>query len=119
MLRANNMSNLMFFGTPDFAACSLQALYDFCQKYQHNLLGAVCQPDKPAQRGQHLQVPPVKELALKLGLPVWQPTKITPEFVTWFKERQIDLAVVVVYGKILPQSLLEASRLGFVNIHPS
>ena len=113
------MSQILFLGTPDFAACSLQALFDFCQQNQHTLLGAVCQPDRPAERGQHLKAPPVKTLALKLGLAVWQPDKITPDLIDWFQKQQIDLAVVVVYGKILPKSLLGAAKLGFVNVHPS
>jgi len=113
------MSNLIFFGTPDFAVRCLQALHDFCAHNSHKLVGVVCQPDKPAQRGQHLMPPPVKELALSLNLPVWQPAKITPEFTAWFKEQNIDLAVVVAYGKILPQALLDASKLGFINVHAS
>lgn len=113
------MSNLIFLGTPDFAVPCLQALYDFCAQHSHKLVGIVCQPDKPAQRGQHLMAPPVKELALSLNLPVWQPPKITPDFTAWFEEQNIDLAVVVAYGKILPQALLDASRLGFVNVHAS
>lgn len=113
------MSNLMFFGTPNFAVPSLQILHEFCQNNGHRLLGVVCQADKPAQRGQHLTAPPVKELALKLQLPVWQPMKITPNFIAWFQEQQVDLSVVVAYGKILPQNLLDSSKLGFINVHAS
>lgn len=113
------MSNLIFFGTPDFAVPSLRALHQFCLSQGHNLVGVVCQPDKPAERGQCLKAPAVKECALELGLPVWQPVKITPDFVNWFKEQEIKLGVVVAYGKILPQSLLDASKLGFINVHGS
>jgi methionyl-tRNA formyltransferase len=107
------MPNLIFFGTPDFAVPCLEALRDY------NVVGVVCQPDKPAERGQQLKAPPVKELALQLGLPVYQPAKITPDFIEWFKQQNIDLAIVVAYGKILPQALLDASRLGFINVHAS
>lgn len=107
------MSNLIFFGTPDFAVPCLEALRGY------NIVGVVCQPDKPAERGQHMKAPPVKELALQLGLPVYQPAKITPDFIEWFKAQNIDLAIVVAYGKILPQALLDASKLGFINVHAS
>ncbi|MES2504313.1 MAG: methionyl-tRNA formyltransferase [Myxococcota bacterium] len=113
------MSNLIFFGTPDFAVPSLQALYEFCQKKGDRLLGVVCQPDKAADRGQKLHAPAIKTLAEQLGLTVWQPEKMTPEFIDWFLSQNVDLAVVVAYGKILPKRLLDASRLGFVNVHGS
>ncbi len=113
------MSNLIFFGTPDFALPCLQALHDFCREHSHRLVGVVCQPDKPAERGHHLKAPPVKDLALSLNLPVWQPLQITSDFINWFQEQHIDLAIVVAYGKILPQALLDASQLGFINVHAS
>lgn len=113
------MSNLIFFGTPDFATSCLQAVHEFCQNAGHQLVGVVCQPDKPSERGHRLHEPAVKQLAKKLNLPVWQPAKIMPDFIEWFKEQSIDLAVVVAYGKILPKELLSASRLGFVNVHGS
>ena len=108
------MANLIFFGTPAFAADSLKHLHE-----NHKLMGVVCQPDKPSERGQEMHAPAVKILAEKLGLPVWQPTKITADFIDWFEQQNIDLAIVVAYGKILPERLLKASRLGFVNVHAS
>ncbi|MBH1988776.1 MAG: methionyl-tRNA formyltransferase [Myxococcaceae bacterium] len=113
------MARIIFLGTPDFAVPSLRELDRFCRSQQHELLGVICQPDKPAQRGQALQAPAVKTAAVELQLPVWQPSKITSDFVPWFREQKIDLGVVVAYGKILPQSLLDSASQGFVNVHGS
>jgi methionyl-tRNA formyltransferase len=80
----------------------------------------VSQPDRPAGRGKHLTPPPVKELALKLGLPVQQPTALkTPAFVEGLIALRPDLFVVVAYGRILPVAVLEVPRLGPWNVHGS
>ena len=78
----------------------------------------VTNPDRPAGRGYELQASPVKEAALQQGFPVWQPAKARdPEFHETLLEAQPEVCVVVAYGKILPGSLLEIPRLGFVNVH--
>ena len=84
------------------------------------MLGVVTQPDRPAGRGLHLQAPAVKTAALELGLDVYQPLKVrTGELATWVRERQPDLALVIAYGRILPRDVLEAPRLGCLNLHAS
>lgn len=105
----------VFFGTPQFAVPCLDALVEIA-----DVAAVVCQPDKPAGRGLELSPPPVKERALELGLTVVQPTKLrTGEFAEWLREQQADVALVVAYGRILPKDVLEAPRLGCVNVHAS
>lgn len=107
---------IAFFGTPEFAVPSLQALLDGPDK----VVGAVCQPDRPAGRGQKLQPPPVKRLAEAQGLPVVQPEKIrTPEFLAVLTDWSPDLVIVAAYGRILPRSVLDLPRLGCINVHAS
>lgn len=84
------------------------------------IAAVVCQPDKPTGRGLTLTAPPVKQRALELGLTVVQPTKLrTGEFAAWLREQAIDVALVVAYGRILPLDVLQAPRLGCVNVHAS
>ncbi len=105
----------IFFGTPQFAVPCLEALVEISE-----VLGVVCQPDKPQGRGLLLTAPPVKERALALGLDVYQPAKVrTGELRDWVLERRADVALVVAYGRILPADVLEAPRLGCVNVHAS
>ena len=88
---------LVFMGTPDFAAPSLQALYD----EGHEIAGVFTQPDRPAGRGNKIKASPVKTLAQSLGLPVYQPVKIkTPDMVSFIKELRPDCIVVVAFGQI-------------------
>jgi methionyl-tRNA formyltransferase len=106
---------VVFFGSPEFAVPSLAAV-----AARHQVVTVVSQPDRPAGRGKHLTAPPVKELALKLGLPVQQPTTLrTPDFVEGLAALRPDLFVVVAYGRILPVSVLEVPRLGPWNVHGS
>lgn len=105
----------VFMGTPQFAVPCLDALVEIA-----DVVGVVCQPDKPRGRGLELAAPPVKLRALELGLNVVQPTKLkTGEFAGWLREQAIDVALVVAYGRILPKDVLEAPRLGCVNVHAS
>ena len=108
-------SRALFFGSPDFAVPSLDALHaDF------DVAGVVCQPDKPAGRGLTLTAPAVKSRAMALGLPVVQPTKLrTGEFGAWARAQDVDVALVVAYGRILPPDVLAAPRMGCVNVHAS
>ncbi len=105
----------LFFGTPEFSVPSLEALASIS-----TVVGVVCQPDKPVGRGMKLAAPPVKERALAMGLPVVQPTKLrTGEFAQWVREQNADVALVIAYGRILPQDVLDGPRLGCVNVHAS
>ena len=105
----------LFFGTPDFAVPALRALHEIA-----TVPLVITQPDRPKGRGMKLAPPPVKELALELGLPVLQPTKVrTPEFAASLREHDADVALVIAYGRILPKAVLEAPRLGCVNVHAS
>ena len=105
----------VFMGTPQFAVPCLDALVEIA-----DVVGVVCQPDKPQGRGLELAAPPVKQRALELGLSVVQPTKLkTGEFAAWLRDQKVDVALVVAYGRILPKDVLEAPRLGCVNVHAS
>ncbi len=104
----------MFFGTPDWAVPSLQALIDS----DIEVAAVVTNPDKPAGRGYELKAPPVKLAAEAAGLKVMQPPKARdPEFLEWFRAIGSDVAPVVAYGKLLPAEALAIPRLGFVNLH--
>lgn len=105
----------LFFGTPAIAVPSLEALTTLAE-----VVGVVCQPDRPSGRGLSVTAPPVKERAVALGLPVAQPEKIrTPELGEWLREKQADVALVIAYGRILPKTLLETPRHGCLNLHAS
>jgi len=105
----------IFFGSPDFAVPCLEALHGFS-----DVALVISQPDRPAGRGLATRFPAVKTRALELGLEVCQPTKIrTPEFAQTLRALEADVAVVVAYGRILPQAVLDAPRKGCVNVHAS
>lgn len=104
---------IVFMGTPEFAVPTLHALVETSA---YEIVAVVTQPDKPANRGQELTPPPVKVTAEKLGLSVWQPASLKK---TPLETGPLDALVVVAYGKILPDSLLQQPRVGAINIHPS
>lgn len=105
----------LFFGTPEIAVPSLDALCEVAE-----VVGVICQPDRPAGRGLELKAPPVKERALALGLEVHQPTKVrTEEFAALLRSKQADVALVIAYGRILPKAVLEAPTKGCINLHAS
>jgi len=106
---------VIFMGSPDFAVPALEALLE-----HHEVALVVTQPDKPAGRGKKLKPPPVKVVAERAGIPVAQPRSARkPEFAEQLRAIGADIAVVVAYGKILPQPVLDAPRLGCINIHGS
>ncbi len=108
--------NIVFMGTPDFAAVSLKKL----AKSEHNILGVFTQPDKPVGRKRVLTPPDVKVAALELGLTVYQPESVKREdTLNILKELSPDVIVVVAYGKILPESILNLPKYGCVNVHAS
>ena len=107
---------IIFAGTPEFALPSLQLLIDS----PHELCAVYTQPDRPAGRGRQLQPSPVKTLALQAGLPIFQPLNLkAPEDLLHLAELQADLMVVVAYGLILSQAVLDIPRLGCINVHGS
>lgn len=106
----------VFMGTPDFALQTLQGLIDAgC-----SLVGVYTQPDRPKGRGKQLAAPPVKILAQRYGIPVYQPVRLRqPEAVAELQALAPDLIVVVAYGQILPKSVLDMPRFGCINVHAS
>jgi methionyl-tRNA formyltransferase len=106
----------VFMGTPEFALETLQGLIDAGV----NLVGVYTQPDRPKGRGKQLAAPPVKILAMRNEIPVYQPVKLrTPNAVAELEALAPDLIVVVAYGQILPQSVLDIPKYGCINVHAS
>jgi methionyl-tRNA formyltransferase len=107
---------IVFFGTPEFAVPSLRALLGG----PHPVVGVMCQPDKPAGRGQHLAAPPVKRLAHDADVTVLQPERLrTDDCLAALARWAPELIVVAAYGKILPPNILELPRHGCINVHAS
>lgn len=107
---------IVFMGTPDFAAASLKKLID--KKY--DIASVFTQPDKPRDRGMKLSYSPVKELALENNIPVYQPTRLRDGTATeLIKSLDPDILVVVAYGRILPDDMLEVPKYGAINVHAS
>ena len=107
---------VVFMGTPDFAAASLKKLIE--ENYE--IAGVFTQPDKPRGRGMEMSFSPVKELALAHKLPVFQPEKMRDGTALGIlQELQPEILVVVAYGRILPDELLEVPKYGAINVHGS
>ncbi|GIZ10703.1 methionyl-tRNA formyltransferase [Pseudomonas sp. NCCP-436] len=107
---------IVFAGTPEFAAEHLKALLTS----NHQVVAVYTQPDRPAGRGQKLMPSPVKQLAVAHGIPVYQPASLrNEEAQAELAELRPDLMVVVAYGLILPQAVLDTPRLGCINSHAS
>jgi methionyl-tRNA formyltransferase len=106
---------LVFAGTPDFAVAALDALH----AAGHQIAGVYTQPDRPSGRGQKLSPSPVAQRATTLGLPVFKPEKLRGEAVDELRALQPELMVVVAYGLLLPQAVLDIPRHGCLNIHAS
>ena len=105
----------VFMGTPRFAVPSLAAL---AESVDVTLI--LCNPDRPAGRGRSMASPPVKEEAVRRGIPVFQPDKARhPDAVARIAAEAPDLIVVVAYGHILPKSILDIPRIGCINVHAS
>jgi methionyl-tRNA formyltransferase len=102
-------------GTPKFAVPTLQALTG-----QHQVVGVVTQPDRPAGRGRRMVLSPVKEVAVDHGLVLYQPQALgTAEAVAHLAEWQTDVIVVVAFGQLVPPGVLELAPHGCLNVHPS
>ncbi|NLD14286.1 MAG: methionyl-tRNA formyltransferase [Gammaproteobacteria bacterium] len=109
-------ARIVFAGTPEFAAAHLQALLDS----RHQVVAVYTQPDRPAGRGQKLVASPVKQLAQQHDIPVLQPANLRhAEAQQELAAFNADLMVVVAYGLILPQAILDTPRLGCINSHAS
>jgi len=107
---------LIFMGTPDFSVGTLEALV----AAGHEVCLVVTQPDKPKGRGKELAQTPVKTKALELGIPVFQPKKVRdPEAIETLDSYQADAMVVIAFGQILPQAVLDLCPYGCINVHAS
>jgi len=107
---------LVFLGSPAFAVPTLERLVESGVR----VLEVVTQPDRPRGRGQQAAAPPVKQAALRLGLPVYQPERARrPEAVDRLRTLEPDAMVVVGYGQIIPQVVIDIPRLGIINVHAS
>ncbi|XKM13362.1 methionyl-tRNA formyltransferase [Orbaceae bacterium ac157xtp] len=116
MSQPNAPLKIIFAGTPDFAAKHLQALLDS----DHQVIAVFTQPDRPAGRGNKLSASPVKQLAIEHNLPVYQPEKLkTAEDQKLIADLKADIMIVVAYGLILPQAVLDIPKLGCLNVHGS
>ncbi len=106
---------IIFAGTPEFAAASLRALLDS----QHQVIAAYTQPDRPAGRGQSLRKSPVKKIALKASIPIYQPKSFNEDECLILNNLNADVMVVSAYGLLLPADVLNSPSLGCINIHAS
>ncbi|MDN3679316.1 methionyl-tRNA formyltransferase [Vibrio tapetis subsp. quintayensis] len=107
---------IVFAGTPDFAARHLAALLSS----EHEIIGVYTQPDRPAGRGKKLTASPVKNIALESNIPVFQPENFkSDEAKQQLADLNADLMIVVAYGLLLPQAVLDTPRLGCINVHGS
>lgn len=105
--------NIVFMGTPEFAVPVLQGLID-----HYHVIGVVSQPDKCVGRHQELKATPIKELAGKYGIPVFQPVKIRKDY-QMVLDLKPDLIVTCAYGQIIPKEILDCPKLGCINVHAS
>ncbi|MEE1442103.1 MAG: methionyl-tRNA formyltransferase [Blautia sp.] len=107
---------VIFMGTPDFATGTLEEIV----LAGHEVVGVVTQPDKPKGRGKTLMPTPVKEVAMKYELPVYQPKKVRePEFVEILRSLKPDVMVVAAFGQIISKEILEMPKYGCINVHAS
>lgn len=107
---------VIFMGTPDFAVNTLQTLL----RSEHEVIGVVTQPDKPKGRSGKMQYSPVKEVAVKAGLRVYQPQRVRDEvFLYELRKLHPDVIVVVAFGQILSKEILEVPKYGCLNVHAS
>ena len=106
--------NIVFMGTTEFAGGMLTALLE----NDYNVIGVVCQPDKPVGRKKILEFPFTKKIAVERGIDVFQPLNIREDS-KWLEDKKPDLIVTCAYGQIVPQKVLDIPSLGCINIHGS
>lgn len=105
----------VFFGTPELAVPSLEAV-----AARHDVAAVVCQPDRPQGRSNKPVPPPVKAWALEHGIPVCQPEKLNDgTFAAWLREQNPDICTLAAYGRLLKQPILDIPGTGWLNVHPS
>ncbi len=108
--------NIVYMGTPEIAAVILKSLHEA----GHTIIAAVTQQDKPKGRGNQVQFPAVKEMALSLNIPVYQPRRVKePEFIEVLKQLNPDVIVVAAFGQILSKVILDLPKFGCINVHAS
>lgn len=106
---------IVYFGTPELAVPTLETLHR-----HHTVAAVVCQPDKPQGRSKKLVAPPTKTWAVERGVEVHQPTRLNDGgFESWLRDQRPELCVLVAYGRILQEPILEVPPNGFLNLHPS
>lgn len=106
---------IVFMGTPEFAVPSLKYLIE-----NHEVVGVFTQPDRPKGRGKKMAPPPIKEFALKFDIPVYQPEKIkTKESMAILEQLAPEIIIVIAYGQIVNQQILDLPPLGCINVHAS
>lgn len=106
---------VVFMGTPDFSVPALEKIAE-----EHEVVSVVTQQDRPKGRGHKMQFTPVKEKALELEIPVFQPDKVrNPEFVDILREMNPDVIVVIAFGQILSKEILDLPKYGCINVHAS
>ena len=106
---------VVFMGTPDFSVPALEKIAD-----KHEVVAVVTQQDRPKGRGHKMQFTPIKEKAVELNIPVYQPEKVkNPEFVQVLKELKPDVIVVIAFGQILSKEILDLPKYGCINVHAS
>ena len=112
----NEKMRILFMGTPEFSVPTLKMLIE-----NYNVVGVVTQTDKPTGRGQNIKHTPVKEVAIENGIKVYQPEKLkgNEEFLKEMYSLNIDLIIVVAYGKILPKEIIDYPKYGCINSHAS
>ncbi len=108
--------NIVFMGTPDFAVPSLKAVVE-----RFGVKAVLTQPDRPKGRGKAMAMSPVKEVAVEYNIPVFQPEKLRkePELIEKLKSMDLDFIIVVAYGQILSQEVLDIPKYGCINLHGS
>ena len=107
---------IVFMGTPEFSVGALESLIEA----GHEIVLVVTQPDRPKGRGKELQITPVKNVAIKYNIPVFQPVKIREESaLSELRKYQADVMVVIAFGQILPKAVLEMAPYGCINVHAS
>jgi methionyl-tRNA formyltransferase len=110
------MLRLVYLGTPAFAVPTLERIVEA----GHRVLEVLTQPDRPRGRGRELAASPVKEAALRLGLPVYQPERVRrPEAVEHLRALGANAMVIVGYGQIIPQNIIDLAPKGIINVHAS
>ena len=109
-----NDKKIVFLGTPEFAACVLQGLIDA----KYNIIAVVTQPDKPVGRKRILTPTPVKEVALKHNIEVYQPVSLRKDY-EFLKNMEFDMLITAAYGQILPQEVLDMAKINSINVHAS